>query len=243
MNRLLVPGAAAGDVTVDGPRFHYLSRVLRLAAGDALEVFDGQGHAFDAKLLDVGETSARLSLGPSRVAPSARAITVVQGLPKGDKLELVLQKGTELGVAAFAPAACARSVVKLDAKAAASRVTRWQKIVEEAARQCGRADVPRVAEPSPLAAVVAALPEGTAVFVLDEAERAVTLSQAFASLEGARTPVALVIGPEGGLDRAEVDALTARGATPVTLGRLVLRTETAALAAVSVLRHLDGELG
>lgn len=243
MNRLLVPGAAEGDVTVDGPRFHYLSRVLRLAAGDALEVFDGQGHAFDAKLLTVGETSARLALGPSRVAPTARAITVVQGLPKGDKLELVLQKGTELGVAAFAPAACARSVVKLDAKAAASRVTRWQKIVEEAARQCGRAHVPHVAEPAPLAAAVAQLAPGTALFVLDEAERAVSLSQAFASLEGDRTPVALVIGPEGGLDRAEVDALAARGATPVTLGRLVLRTETAALAAVSVLRHLDGELG
>lgn len=243
MNRLLVPGAAEGDVTVDGPRFHYLSRVLRLAAGDALEVFDGQGHAFDAKLLTVGETSARLALGPSRVAPTARAITVVQGLPKGDKLELVLQKGTELGVAAFAPAACARSVVKLDAKAAASRVTRWQKIVEEAARQCGRADVPHVAEPAPLAAAVAQLAPGTALFVLDEAERAVSLSQAFAALEGDRTPVALVIGPEGGLDRAEVDALAARGATPVTLGRLVLRTETAALAAVSVLRHLDGELG
>jgi 16S rRNA (uracil1498-N3)-methyltransferase len=243
VNRLLVPGAEKGDVTVEGPRFHYLSRVLRLEAGDALEVFDGQGRAFDARLVSVGETSARLSLGPARDAPRARAITVVQGLPKGDKLELVLQKGTELGVAAFAPAACARSVVKLDAKAAAARVTRWRKVVEEAARQCGRADVPKVEEPASLAAVAAALPEGTAVFVLDEEARAVTLSQAFATLEGARTPVALVVGPEGGLDRAEVAALERRGATPVTLGRLVLRTETAALAAVSVLRHLDGELG
>lgn len=243
MNRLLVPGAAEGGVTVEGPRFHYLSRVLRLEAGDGLEVFDGTGHAFDAKLVSVGETSAQLALGPSRDAPTARAITVVQGLPKGDKLELVLQKGTELGVAAFAPAACTRSVVKLDEKAAASRVARWRKIVEEAARQSGRADVPHVEAPAPLATAIAQLAPGTAVFVLDEAERAVTLSQAFAALEGARTPVALVIGPEGGLDRAEVDALADRGAVPVTLGRLVLRTETAALAAVSVLRHLDGELG
>ncbi|MEW6432986.1 MAG: 16S rRNA (uracil(1498)-N(3))-methyltransferase [Myxococcota bacterium] len=243
MNRLLVPGATAGDVTVDGPRFHYLARVLRLEAGAALEVFDGKGHAFDATLVSLGEASARLSLGPPRDAPRARAITVVQGLPKGDKLELVLQKGTELGVAAFAPAACARSVVKLDEKAAASRVARWQKIVEEAARQCGRADVPRVERPAPLAAAVAALEGAPAVFVLDEAERAVSLSQAFATLADAPTPLALVVGPEGGLDRAEVGALVARGATPVTLGRLVLRTETAALAAVSVLRHLDGELG
>ncbi len=243
MNRLLVPGAAPGALTVSGPRFHYLARVLRLDAGDALEVFDGAGQAFDATLLRVDEASAQLSLGPARAAPSERAITVVQGLPKGDKLELVVQKGTELGVAAFAPAACARSVVKLDERAAATRVTRWRTIAEEAARQCGRADVPRVAAPAPLAAAVAALAPGTAVLVLDEAERAVTLSQAVATLGEPRAPVALVIGPEGGLERAEVDALVARGAIPVTLGRLVLRTETAALAAVAVLRHLDGALG
>jgi 16S rRNA (uracil1498-N3)-methyltransferase len=243
VNRLLVPGAAAGELTVDGPRFHYLSRVLRLAAGDALEVFDGQGRAFDARLVSLAESSARLALGPGRDAPRPRALTVVQGLPKGDKLELVLQKGTELGVAAFVPAACARSVVKLDEKAAAARVVRWQRIAEEAARQCGRADVPPVAAPAPLADAVARLEATHAVFVLDEAERAVSLSQAFAGLKDARRPVALVVGPEGGLDRAEVDALVARGATPVSLGRLVLRTETAALAAVAVLRHLDGELG
>jgi 16S rRNA (uracil1498-N3)-methyltransferase len=243
VNRLLVPGAAPGELTVDGPRFHYLSRVLRLAAGDALEVFDGRGHAFDARLVSLAEASARLSLGPGRDAPLARPLTVVQGLPKGDKLELVLQKGTELGVAAFVPAVCARSVVKLDEKAAATRVARWQRIAEEAARQCGRADVPMVSMPAPLADAVARIAAEHAVFVLDEAERAVSLSQAFASLKDARRPIALVVGPEGGLERAEVDALVSRGATPVSLGRLVLRTETAALAAVAVLRHLDGELG
>lgn len=243
MNRLLVPGAATGPLTVDGPRFHYLSRVLRLAAGDALEVFDGQGHAFDARLEAVSDTSARLSLGPARTAPTPRRLVVVQGLPKGDKLELVLQKGTELGVAAFVPAACARSVVRLDEKAAAARVARWQRIAEEAARQCGRADVPQVSRPAPLADAVALVARGHAVFVLDEAERAVSLSQAFAAVRDAAQPIALVVGPEGGLERAEVDALVEQGATPVTLGRLVLRTETAALAAVAVLRHLDGELG
>ncbi|MEW5740522.1 MAG: 16S rRNA (uracil(1498)-N(3))-methyltransferase [Myxococcota bacterium] len=243
MNRLLVPGAAEGTLTVDGPRFHYLARVLRLTAGDALEVFDGTGRAFDARVTAVAEASASLALGPSRAAPLPRALTVVQGLPKGDKLEWVLQKGTELGVSAFVPAACARSVVKLDAKAAASRVERWRRIVEEAARQCGRADVPPVTPPAPLLDAVAGLPDAPAVFVLDEAERAVSLSHAFAPLRDARRPLALVVGPEGGLERAEVDALLTRGAVPVSLGRLILRTETAALAAVSVLRHLDGELG
>lgn len=243
MNRLLVPGAAEGQVRVDGARLHYLSRVLRLSPGDALEVFDGAGRAFDATLQALDAASATLALGPAREAPRPRPITVVQGLPKGDKLEWVLQKGTELGVAAFVPAACARSVVKLDDKAAAARVTRWQRIVDEAARQCGRADVPKVAPPAPLEDAVRALPGAPAVLVLDEAEHAVSLSHAFLALGDARRPVALVVGPEGGLAREEVAALAALGATPVTLGRLVLRTETAALAAVAVLRHLDGELG
>ncbi|GMU60503.1 MAG: ribosomal RNA small subunit methyltransferase E [Myxococcaceae bacterium] len=243
MKRLLVPGAKEGGLTVDGPRFHYLVRVLRLGEGDSLELFDGRGWAFDARLTSLSEASAVLTLGAAREAPRPRALTVVQGLPKGDKLEWVLQKGTELGVSGFVPAACARSVVKLDEKSAASRLDRWTRIVEEAARQCGRADVPTVAPPAPLLEAVAALEGAPAVFVLDEAERAVSLSQAFAPLADSRTPVALVIGPEGGLERTEVDALVARGATPVTLGRLVLRTETAALAAVSVLRHLDGDLG
>lgn len=240
MIRLLVPGAAEGRVSVAGPRLHYVRDVLRLRAGDALEVFDGAGRAFDARLTALEADAATLTLGPAREAPRPRAITIVQGLPKAEKLELVLQKGTELGATAFAPAACARSVVKLQGKEEA-KLARWQRIVEEAARQCGRADVPQVLPPQPLLAAVAALPGPPAVLVLDEEERALPLSAAVAPLGG--RPLALVIGPEGGLAREEVSALVARGATPVTLGRLVLRTETAALAALAVLRHLDGELG
>lgn len=240
MIRLLVPGASEGPVTVDGPRLHHLLHVLRLRAGDVLEVFDGEGRAFDAKVLALSQLSGALLLGAGREAPRPRAITIVQGLPKAEKLELVLQKGTELGATAFAPAGCARSVVKLSGKEDA-KLARWQRIVEEAARQCGRADVPHVHPPRPLLAAVAALPDDPALLVLDEEERAMPLSAAVAPLEG--RPLALIIGPEGGLTREEVSALMARGATAVTMGRLVLRTETAALAALSVLRHLDGELG
>lgn len=240
MIRLLVPGAQEGEVTVHGPRLHYLRHVLRVKAGDELEVFDGEGLAFDAKVKSLGELGGVLTLGAAREAPRPRSITIVQGLPKAEKLELVLQKGTELGASAFAPAACARSVVKLDGKEEA-KLARWQRIVEEAARQCGRASVPQVFAPRPLANAVSALPGEPAVLVLDEEEKSLPLSTAVASL-GAR-PLALVIGPEGGLTREEVNALVAKGAVAITLGRLVLRTETAALAALAVLRHLDGELG
>ncbi len=240
MIRLLLPHATEGEVRVDGARLHYVSRVLRVKAGDALEVFDGAGHEFDARVTSLTETHATLQLGAPRQAPAPRPLTLLQGLPKADKLELVLQKGTELGASGFMPVACERCVVKLDGKEEKKR-ERWQRIVEEAARQSGRADVPHVALPRPLMDAVRGLDKDVAVLVLDEEEQALPLSTAVAPL-GAR-PLALVIGPEGGLSRAEVAALKAAGAIPVTLGRLILRTETAGLAAVSVLRHLDGLLG
>ncbi len=242
MIRLLVPGAHGTAVQVDGPRLHYLVRVLRLGEGDGLEVFDGQGRAFDAKVAHLGELTAELSLGAPRQAPPSRPLIVLQGLPKADKLELVLQKGTELGAARFVPVAMARSVVKLDGKEDAKQA-RWQRIAEEAARQCRRADVPVVERPQRLADALAGLAPGTRLLVLDEEEHALPLGTAVAPLLGTQTPIALLVGPEGGVAPEERAQLLAAGATPVTLGRLVLRTETAALAALAVLRHLDGELG
>jgi 16S rRNA (uracil1498-N3)-methyltransferase len=239
MKRLFLPGARSGAVAVSGPAFHYLVRVQRLEAGATLEVFDGEGKSFPARLVAITAEAATLELGASRAESELTPIAIVQGLPKGDKLELVLQKGTELGATAFVPFAAERSVVKLGDKADA-RQKRWQKVVEEAARQCGRADVPKVEAARPLLEALETLPQGTRLFVLDEEERAVRLSHAAAQGEG---PVALVIGPEGGLTRGEVASLEARGAKTVTLGRRVLRTETAALAALAVLRHLEGELG
>ncbi|MBL8919533.1 MAG: 16S rRNA (uracil(1498)-N(3))-methyltransferase [Myxococcaceae bacterium] len=238
MKRVFVPGATAGSSRLTGPAFHHLAVVLRVKAGEALEVFDGRGHAFDATITQVDDDALTLALGPARAMPPPRRVTLVQGLVRVEKLELVLQKGTELGASAFLPASARRSVVKLEGKEP-KKLERWRRIVEEAARQCGRADVPDVLPVVALDAV--ALPD-TTVLVLDEEERTVSLSQAVRALDTAR-PLALVVGPEGGLDRAEVTALVARGAQPVTLGGNVLRTETAGLAALAVIRHLDGLLG
>ncbi|WNG33910.1 16S rRNA (uracil(1498)-N(3))-methyltransferase [Archangium violaceum] len=237
-----IPEPAPPEVTLSGDRRHYLLHVLRLAEGSSLEVFDGSGRAFDARVASVDADSVRLVLGPARHAPPTREIHILQGLPKGDKLELVLQKGTELGATAFHPVAAARSVVKLEPKRAEERTSRWTKIVEEAARQCRRNDVPLVHPPRPLVEAARTLAPGTTLLVLDEEESAVPLGEAFrACAPGA--PVALVVGPEGGLDREEVSVLRALGGRPVTLGRRILRTETAALAALAVMAHLDGELG
>jgi 16S rRNA (uracil1498-N3)-methyltransferase len=241
--RLLVPEAgqaAAGPVRVEGEAFHHL-RVLRVAAGDTLEVFDGKGQAWQAEVLSVELNAALLRLGPPWTAHRGRPITLVQALPKADKLELVLQKATELGAHAFFPAASERSVVRLQAASAEARRARWQRIVEEAARQCGRSDVPTVHAVRGLLDAVRALAPTTRVLVLDEEEKVLRLTGAASQDAGA--PLALVVGPEGGLARTEVEALRALGGISVSLGPLVLRTETAALAALAVLRHEEGLLG
>lgn len=240
--RLLLPqaGEATGPVRVEGDAFHHL-RVLRLGPGDALEVFDGKGRAWEAEVLEVLREHATVRLGPLRKASTGRHVSLLQALPKADKLELVLQKGTELGMHAFFPVVSERSVMRLTQAAAETRRVRWQRIADEAARQCGRADVPPVHPVQGLLAAVRALPPTTRVLVLDEEERTLGLFQA-ASADAA-APLSLVVGPEGGLERTEVDALRALGATTVSLGPLVLRTETAALAALAVLRHREGLLG
>jgi 16S rRNA (uracil1498-N3)-methyltransferase len=240
--RLLVPEAAraAPPLRVEGAAFHHL-RVLRLARGDSLEVFDGQGRAWEAEVLAVEADAAVLRLGKPRPGQAGRPVALVQVLPKADKLTFVLQKGTELGAHAFYPALSERSVVRLEGVRAEARRARWQRIVEEAARQCGRADAPTVHSVRGLLESVRALPPLTRVLVLDEEEKARGLARA--ATEDAAAPLALVVGPEGGLARVEVEALRALGGVTVSLGPLVLRTETAALAALAVLRHLEGLLG
>lgn len=237
-----IPDPAPAEVALTGDRRHYVVHVLRLGEGDALEVFDGKGRAFSGQVTGVDAEAVRVRLGDMRRAPARRSVSVLQGLPKGDKMEWVLQKGTELGAAAFLPVDTVRSVVKLEPRRAQERTSRWTKIVEEAARQCRRDDVPTVDLPRTLTEAARALAPGTVVLVLDEEESAVPLGEAFRAA-GAGTPVALVVGPEGGLAREEVEALKALGARPVTLGSRILRTETAALAALAVMMHLDGELG
>jgi len=237
-----IPDPAPAEVTLSNERRHYLVHVLRLGEGDTLELFDGTGRSFDARVAAVEPHQVRLVLGASRSTPPHREVAILQGLPKGDKLEWVLQKGTELGATSFFPVAAARSVVKLEPKRAGERTSRWSRIVEEAARQCRRNDVPRVHPPLPLDEAARQLAPGTTLLVLDEEESAVPLGEAFRSCPPG-SPVALVVGPEGGLEREEVASLQALGARTVTLGRRILRTETAALAALAVMMHLDGELG
>jgi 16S rRNA (uracil1498-N3)-methyltransferase len=227
---------AGGRARLTAEARHYLKTVLRLRPGDEVEVFDGAGGAWTAALGQGDE----LALGPRRDAPPPGArLWLAFALPKGEKGDLVVQKATELGVERLLPFAAARSVVKLDPRRGAERARRWRRIAAEAARQCGRAEVPEVDEPAPLAAVLEATPRDFRRLVFHGAggERLADLADPRASGH------LLVVGPEGGLEPAEVDRCLAAGARVASLGPRVLRAETAALAAVALLQHRVGDAG
>lgn len=215
---------------------HYLRDVLRLAPGAEVEVFDGAGGSWDGRIAPGFES---LALGPRRAAATPpAAIWLLLALSKGDKVDLVVQKATELGASRIAPFEAERSVLRLDRARAEERVRRWRRIAEEAARQCGRADVPEVAVPVPLAERLGETPPGLGL-VLFHGEGGAPLS----TLPPAPAGWAALVGPEGGFTAAEVAACEAAAARRVALGPRTLRAETAAIVAVALLQARFGDLG
>ncbi len=224
----------AGRARLTPEARHHLVEVLRLAPGAEVEVFDGRGGRWRGRLEPGLET---LALGPRDEAERAGApIALLFALSKGEKVDLVVQKATELGAVQIAPFAAERSVVRLDAARGDERARRWRRIAAEAARQCGRADVPEVLAPVPLEAALAALAPGTAAFVFHPG--GAPLSALAAPAGG----IAAVVGPEGGLTDGEVGACERAGAARASLGPRILRAETAALVAVALLQARFGDL-
>jgi len=234
MKRLFV---AHPEAPLSAEQLHYLRGVLRLPDGEAIEIFDGRGSAWRAKL-----TGDSLTVG-EKLPAVARALDVVlvQALAKGEKMELVVQKAAELGAARIVPLLSERATVKLDAGRGAAKAQRWRRIAQEAARQCGRADVPQVDEPAQWDAILALLrddPQRRGL-LLDPEERTLRLGAAARGAE----KLLLAVGPEGGFSPQERSRALQAGLLPVALGQLVLRTETAGLAALAVVLHVHGQLG
>lgn len=233
----LAAAGAQGLVALDQAQERHLA-VLRLAEGAQVEAFDGQG-ARHAMVLE-----GRGLRHVQRLAEQAgRGLEVWlgQALSKADKLELVLQKATELGAVRVLPFAADRGVVKLVDERAGHKLARWTRIAQEAARQCGRADVPVIEAPCALDELLAraGAEEDLRVIALDTSELPLTLSQA---ARGAGR-LLLLVGPEGGFSPRERALFEEHNVLVATLGALILRTETAGLAALAVVRHVAGELG
>jgi 16S rRNA (uracil1498-N3)-methyltransferase len=241
--RLFVPPdrLRATPIIVDGDEHHHLARVLRARPGDAITLFDGAGAEVSARIVRIDRDRTELVADPDGPAGLARAavpietpLTLLTAVPRGGRMDFLVQKCSELGVSRIVPVITARSVARPEA----AKRARWEKIAREAARQCGRADVPAVSPPTPLAAALAApdLPDRRLMLSPEAGGRALR------ALLPDRAATALLVGPEGGLATAEVDAARAAGFQDVSLGSRILRVETAAIVAVALAEEAFGAL-
>ncbi len=246
MPRLFVPteNLAGGQVTLEGEPHRYLTRVLRFGAGAQVDLFDGRGLEVAATILRAGSKGVTLELGERRHATPRPTppVTLLQGLPRAEKMDLVIQKATELGATRVVPVRATRSATGQQA-----RGDRWTKIAQEAARQCGRADSLILSSVVPLDEAIASLKARTTRIVpWEEAPNARSIGRALppATDDSAKiSGVDVLIGPEGGLTAEEVAVARAAGFEVVTLGPRILRTETAAIAALAIIQDHLGALG
>jgi len=246
--RVHVPGAlAAGqEVSLPAQAAAHVSKVLRLRPGAELTVFDGRGGEWDAILGPSSGKAVTVRLGAHHAIEreSPLHVTLLQALARGEKMDWVLQKATELGVARLVPVATERSVVQLDGERAGRRLEHWQGIVASACEQCGRNRLPEVLPPQSLAAAcdLAATSPASVRLVLAPGATA-SLAAAASAAEAGASDIALLVGPEGGLSEAELRVAAQAGFVAVAMGPRVLRTETAAIAALAVLQLAAGDFG
>jgi 16S rRNA (uracil1498-N3)-methyltransferase len=236
-----------GDTVLLSPEESaHVTRVLRMQPGEKVQLIAAE-RLYAGELVAVDAAAATACVMTELPSPEATVrVTLVQGLPKADKMETIIQKATELGVWDVLPVEMERSVARFDSKDT-HKLERWNRVAREAAKQSGRARVPAVLAPLHTAQAVKALQAEhfDAIFVAWEEEGdkllSKVLAQKLAQLPGLQK-MALVIGPEGGITPAEVEALMAIGANCVTLGRRILRTETAGLCALAVAMSVLGEM-
>lgn len=266
MTRLFTEQIIAADMdsyVFSGEEAKYLADVLRMHTGECLMLCDGARTDFTCRITDISRDHVMVAFVArehNSTEPPYEAV-LYQALVKGDKMDLIIQKGVELGVSRIIPVACSRSIVRIDAKDSEKKTVRWQKIAEEAARQCGRGMIPTVGQPVSFSAAIAkAGTDSDIVFLPWEGEKSRPMSSVLddwanaiptaasapefpdvpAISEAAAAPakqpvISFFIGPEGGFDPKEIDLADKAGVKTVTLGRRILRTETAGLAVLSML--------
>lgn len=220
---------------------NHLLRVLRLSTGDAFVLFNGDGHDYHARLEQVGRAGAQARIGEREAIASESPLRVqlAQGIARGEKMDLILQKATELGVTAIQPLFTERTEVRLDAARMAKRMAHWRNVIASACEQSGRARLPTLAQPTELGALLVAQGHDALRLILDPAGTCLASDLPAPPSAG----IVFAVGPEGGFSPRERLQLQGAGYLGLRLGPRVLRTETAGLAALAVLQARFGDLG
>lgn len=228
----------------DSEREH-LVRVLRLSPGDLVVGFDNTGMEYTSVILKIEDKSVtcRILSTDHPDVEAHTAVYIVAGLSKGEKMEWVIQKGTELGMEGLIPLRTKRSIMHLEGSKAQERVVRWQKIASEASKQSHRVREPQISKVCDWQDLAVHLPKGTQWLIPYEEEKTQRLASVLVAMDPER-PIAILIGPEGGFDQAEVSLAQEKlGAHSVSLGPRILRAETAALATLTMVLAHFGDLG
>ena len=224
-------------IVIQGNDVNHIKNVLRMRPGDELPLSDGQGTDYFCRILSMERDQICLSIENSwkSYVELPVKLYLFQGLPKADKMEFIIQKAVELGVYEIIPVRTKRVIVKLDEKKETKKIARWQQIAEGGAKQSGRGIIPEIKPVMGFSEALAYAGNLEGVLIpYEKAEGIDKTRKMIAGLKGKKS-VGIFIGPEGGFDEAEVEAAMAAGALPVTLGKRILRTETAGLAMLSVL--------
>jgi 16S rRNA (uracil1498-N3)-methyltransferase len=241
-NRLYIeePLQAGGEITLRGERARYVGRVLRLRPDDRVDLFDGSGAEFPAVISKLGKDRVDVNVTDriERSTESSLGITLVQGLSRGDRMDHVIQKATEIGVARIIPVQTEYSVVKLDERRAEKRVLHWRGVAASACEQCGRNRLPQILPPAPFLTLIGDYLESPANRIILQPEADATLK----SIGNGSSDFVVAIGPEGGFSEKEYEHAAVAGFRPVGFGPRILRTETAAVAVLAALQTLYGDL-
>ena len=243
LNRLFIsteiqPGQ---ELNLDEDQAHYIGRVLRMRAGDQLTVFNGQGGEFSATAQSIKKNTAVLLIGAQSDSNTESPLKVhlVQCISRGERMDFIMQKATELGVKRISPVVSEYGVIKLDTKRAAKRRDHWQSVTESACEQSGRTRPPLIDPPMDLNTWFGSRTKETDTDLLLRPGAATSL----AAMPTPGTKVCLLIGPEGGFSDSEYDDAELAGFNAVSLGPRILRTETAAIAAITIVQSRWGDLG
>ena len=237
------PKIEKGKLKVEGQSVRHIRNVLRLRKGDGMTVFDGSGKEYEGTI--VGESSSSVIMAIQEVLPSKTEspleVTLAQSLLKGEKMDYLIQKATELGVREVVPFFSSRSVPLLEGSKRSARLRRWVKIAIEASKQCGRGMVPVIQPIQEYSGLLLSASQDSLRLILWEKEGA-RLGEVLTRVKE-KTKVFFMVGPEGGFSQEEVENAKKAGFLPISLGERILRSETVSLSLLSILQYEWGDMG